>query len=169
VATNEKRKLIVNRIMSFLAGGLLVFAVMSFTVVNTAKSQNTKLTKQLDTSRYEAGRLLADAKMQLEAKDYTKAKESLATLFQNQPGSPETVEGQKLLVTVTKAQTDANAKWNAAMPGVRDKWTSAMAAEMLAKSDETRAQLEKGMNETITQEWEKAKAKVREDWEASKG
>ncbi|MDY7028311.1 MAG: hypothetical protein SVR04_08450, partial [Spirochaetota bacterium] len=63
----EKLKLYAGRIGLFVAGGLLVFAVMSFTVVNNAKKANVELTQTLDASRYEAGRLLADAKAQFEA------------------------------------------------------------------------------------------------------
>jgi hypothetical protein len=162
---NENLRLNVNRVVSFLAGGLLVFAVMSFTVVNTANNQNTELTKTLDTSRYEAGRLLADAKAQLASRDYAKARSSLATLFEKQSGSTETVEGRKLLPTIETAEKAANAKWEAAMAGIQKKWTGDMAVELRAKSDKARAQLEKDLNDTINQEWEKAKAKVREDWE----
>lgn len=162
---NENRRLIVNRIISFLAGGLLVFAVMSFTVVSTAKKQNAELTKALDTSRYEAGRLLSDAKAQFASKDYAKAKLSLTALFANQPGSVEAEEGKKLLPDIENAEKAANAKWEAAMAGVQKKWADTMTAELRAKSDKTRAEMEKDLVNTIIQEWEKAKSKVREEWE----
>lgn len=161
----ERMKLYAGRIGLFLAGGLLVFAVMSFTVVKTANKQNEQLSKTLDISRYEAGRLLADAEAQFENRNYSKAKESLTTLFANQPGSEEAVEGKALMVTVENAELASNAKWEAAMPGIKQEWGEALAAEMRAKSDAERADLEENMDETINKEWDKAKAKIRETWE----
>jgi len=162
---NENTKLYINRFVSFLAGGLLVFAVMSFTVVNNEKNQNAELTKTLDTSRYEAGRLLSDAKAQLASKNFSEAKTSLTKLFDKQPGSAEAVEGKKLIAAVDSAQKAADAKWEAAMAGVQKKWSNDMALEIRAKSDKARAQLEKEMTDTISQEWEKNKTKIRDDWE----
>ena len=40
---NEKVQMAVNRILSFLAGGLLVFVVMNMTVVSGVKAQNAQL------------------------------------------------------------------------------------------------------------------------------
>ena len=82
-----KDNLLVNRIIALLIGGLLVFAIMSLTVVKTGKTENTQLALALDESRYEARRLLADAKSQLENKDYTASKASCEALFINQLGS----------------------------------------------------------------------------------
>jgi len=161
----ETFKLYAGRIGFFLAGGLLVFAVMSFTVVNTAHRQNEQLTKTLDTSRYEAGRLLADAKAQYENRDYIEAKESLTTLFSNQPGSQEAIEGKDLIAAVENAEKAANAKWEAAMPGIKQEWSATLAAEIRAKADAERAKLEAGMDDTINKEWEKAKDKIRDNWE----
>jgi hypothetical protein len=161
----EKAKLNFNRIVAFLAGAVLVFAVMSFTVVTSANNRNAELTKTLDTSRFEAGRLLADAKAQFAARDFAKARVSLTTLFDNQPGSAETVEGKKLLSSIDAAEKAADAKWEAAVAGIKKKWTSDFANDLRAKSEQARAQMEKDMATTSDQEWEKAKAKVRENWE----
>ncbi|HUX13866.1 MAG TPA: hypothetical protein VMW87_12620 [Spirochaetia bacterium] len=166
MSDNEKRRLTLNRIVSFLAGGLLVFAVMSVTVVKNVRSQNAELTTALDTSRYEAGRLLADANAQLASRDFVKARASLTSLFENQPGSPEAAQGTLLLVTVDSAEKAADAKWAAAAAGVQAKWSSSVSADILAKSDAERAQIEKDMKETLTQQWAKEKDKVRADWEA---
>jgi hypothetical protein len=165
MTNKETMKLYTGRIGFFLAGGLLVFAVMSFTVVNTANKQNEQLTKTLDTSRYEAGRLLADAEAQFENRNYIKAKESLTTLFANQPGSEEAVKGKTLMVTVEKAEKASNVKWEAAMPGIKQEWSNTLAAEIRSKADAERAKLEASMEETINKEWDKAKVKIREDWE----
>lgn len=66
----NQKNITLNRIVSFLAGGLLIFTIMSFSVVNKLKTQNTELAKALDTSIYEAGRLLADAKALFTAGDF---------------------------------------------------------------------------------------------------
>ncbi len=161
----ESMKLYAGRIALFLAGGLLVFAVMSFTVVNTVKKQNEELTKTLDISRYEPGRLLADAEAQLESKNYIEAKESLTTLFTNQPGWEEAGEGKALMMIIEEAEKVANANWEAAMPDVKQKWSEELAAEILTKSDKERTVLEENMDETINKEWEKVKSEVREEWE----
>ncbi|MCF7914570.1 MAG: hypothetical protein K9L66_05340 [Spirochaetaceae bacterium] len=161
----EKMKLYAGRIGLFLAGGLLVFAVMSFTVVNSANKQNEQLTETLDTSRYEAGRLLADAEAQFENRNYVKAKESLTALFANQPGSEEAAEGKALMLTIENAEKASNESWEAAMPAIKQEWGEALAAEILAKADAERAKLEENMDATINKEWDKAKEKVRENWE----
>lgn len=158
-------KLYAGRIGLLLAGGLLVFAVMSFTVVNSANKQNEQLTKTLDTSRYEAGRLLADAEAQFENRNYVKAKESLNALFANQPGSEEAAEGKALMLTVENAEKASNSSWEAAMPAIKQEWGEDLAAEMLAEADAERAELVEKMDATINNEWDKAKEKVRENWE----
>lgn len=94
---NERRTMFLNRMVSFLVGGLLVFAVMSFTVVSSANAENEELAAALDTSRFEAERLLEDAKAQLSNRDYAEAEASLTALFANQPGSDEATEGRALL------------------------------------------------------------------------
>jgi hypothetical protein len=161
----ETMKLYAGRIGLFLAGGLLVFAVMSFTVVNSANKQNEQLTETLDTSRYEAGRLLADAEAQFENKNYIKAKESLNALFANQPGSEEAVKGEALMLTIQKAEKASNANWEAAKPAIKQEWGEDLAAEILAEADAERAKLEENMDATINEEWEEAEEKVRENWE----
>ena len=141
-----------------------MFAIMSFTVVSTLKTENEELTKALDTSRYEAGRLLEDAKAQLEAGNYSEAKSTLETLFENQPGSEEAAEGRKLLVTVEDKEMAADKRWEAALPEIREEWFANMAERLRVESNEEREELEKNMNKIITEEWEKAKSKIREKW-----
>ncbi len=160
----EKRGLIVRCVLYFLLGGLLVWAVMSFTVVNDLKAENAELTEALDTSRYEADRLLEDAKAQLESGDYSEAKSTLKTLFENQPGSEEAAEGRELLVTIEDEELAANKRWEAALPEIREEWFNSMAERLRTESDEERAELEKNLNEIITEEWEDAKSKVRDKW-----
>ena len=161
----ETMKLYAGRIGLFVAGGLLVFAIMSFTVVNDAKKENVELTKTLDTSRYESGRLLADAKAQLESNDFAEAKKTLTNLFNNQPGSEEALEGKTLMETIESAEKTAQAKWEAAMPGIKQEWADELAGKLRAELDKERALLEENMQETIAKEWEKAKSEVREEWE----
>lgn len=161
----EDKRILLNRVISFLVGGLLVFTLMSVTVVSSMKKQNTELAATLDTSRYEASRLLADAKAQLESREYAKARESLNALLANQPGSAEAEEGRTMLAVITAAEDKANAKWDKASAAIQKKWANARAAELRAESDKERADLEAGLAEKINQEWENAKDQVRADWE----
>ena len=165
MAMNEKTRLTVNRIVSMIAGGLLVFAVMSVTVVSNANSRNAQLSEALDTSRYEAGRLLAAAEEHLENRNYTQAKASLATLFENQPGSSETIEGKTLLTAVESAENAANMQWETALPAVREQWTTNMAAELRTESDAARAELESNMDTILSEKWEQARNDARDEWE----
>ena len=160
----EKFGLILKRVLFFLVGGLLVFAIMSFTVVSDLKAENAELTEALDISRYESDRLLEDAKAQLESGDYDDAKATLKTLFEKQPGSKEAAEGRALLLTVEDEEMAADKRWEAALPKIREEWLNNMAERLLAESDEERSELEKNLNEIITESWEDAKSKVREEW-----
>ena len=160
-----KDNLLVNRIIALLVGGLLVFLVMTLTVVQTGKDDNAEMAIALDASLYEAGRLLDDAKAQLESKDYTAAKASLDELFSYQPGSAEATGGKALLISVNSAEAAAEARWEAALPQIKEDWLQAMTAELRAKSDKERADMEAGLEKTITQAWEKAKSEVRTEWE----
>ena len=149
---------------SFLAGGLLVFAVMSFTVVKSVKAENEELSSALDTSRFEAGRLLEDAKAQLSSGDYDEAEATLTALFANQPGSPEATEGKALLARIQEEAASADQRWEAALPSIREEWTEAMAAELQAKFNEDRLKFENELEATINDAWEKAQSKVRAEW-----
>ena len=162
---SEKAKLMVNRVLFLLVGALVMFAVMSFTVVTNLRSENTQLTEKLDTSQFEASRLLADAKAQLAAGDYTRAEASLQLLFDNQPGSPESVEGLALLTEVVNTEREADALWLAAMPAIQEQWTATLVAKLRADSDALRAKLEADMDAKILTEWAKAEGALRTTWE----
>ncbi|GAB1481388.1 hypothetical protein MASR2M78_02030 [Treponema sp.] len=159
------QNVLLNRIVSFLAGGLLVFAVMSFTTVSRMKEENKALNATLDISRYEAGRLLSDAKAEYASRDFDKAKESLETLFANQPGSSEAQEGRVLLVDIDKEVKSADLKWDNASIAIQKKWTSDRMTELRNESDMERAKLEAGLTDRLNKEWEEAKNKIRSDWE----
>jgi hypothetical protein len=162
--TNQKNVL-VNRIVSFLVGGVLVFVVMSFTVVRSARNDNVGLTLALDSSRYEAGRLLADAEAELDARDYEAARASLEALFANQPGSEESVQGRLLLVMVNDRERIADARWEEALPGIRESWSAEIAAELRADADKVRADTEAGIDAKVLEAWNRAEAEVRSAFE----
>jgi len=166
VIKNEKLRIWVNRIFAFLVGGLLIFLIMNFAVVSSVKNQNEELKKELEESQYGAKRLLDNAKAYFEDKEYVKAKETLDTLFEKQPGSNETAEGKKMYTEVQdmikkeqKKQEEVDRKWETAVGAIQEKWQEEKAAQL-------REQLEKEMNDTLLdKEWEKAKEEVREKWE----
>ena len=161
---NEKLRIAVNRIMSFLIGGLLVLLVMNMTVVSTVKAQNAQLTKELDDSKYEPGRLLADAKAQYANREFDKVKETLTVLFDKRPGANETTEGKKLYADAEAAITNDNVKWEAAVSGIRERWAREMTAQLRGQSEKARLEMEKGLNDTLSKEWEKMKDQVRQEW-----
>jgi hypothetical protein len=161
---NEKTRLTVNRVVALLTGGLLVFAVMSFTVVSTANSRIDDLTRDLDASRYEAGRLLANAEEQFAGGDYVTATQSLERLFQHQPGSVEAIEGRALLQTVRAAESAAEERWDDAMPEIRARWGAEHAAKLRMESAATRARQEERMDDVVQEAWLKAVDTVRREW-----
>lgn len=163
--TSLKDNLLVNRIIAVLIGGLLVFAIMSLTVVKTEKNENAQLAIALDESRYEAGRLLSDAKAQLTNQNYTASKASLEELLVNQPGSTEAIEGKVLLASIKTAESDATAKWEAALPQVKEDWSKAMTELLRANSAKEQAKMEEGLEKTVNQAWDKEKSKIQATWE----
>ncbi len=161
---NEKTRMAVNRILSFVVGGLLVYVVLTMTVVSGIKKQNEQLAKQLDTSQYEAGRLLADAKAQFEQRDFAKVMVTVTDLLDKRPGSPQAAEAKGLYEEAKLAMATDNANWEAAMGGIRDKWAQEMTAQLRAQSEKTRLEMEKGLDDTLNKEWEKMKEQVRVEW-----
>ncbi len=166
---NETTRVWVNRIFSFIVGGFLLFLIMNFAVAD-------QLRKELDEIKYEAGRLLSDAKANIENKRYDNAKESLKVLTEKHPGSDEAVEVNKLYAVIEaavqsdqKTQADLDLKWEEAAGGVRNEWESKTATEMRDKIVKESDQLEKDMNKILSEEWEKNKDKIREEWEKTLG
>ena len=157
--------LLVNRIIALLVGGLLVFAIMSLTVVQTSKKANAEMSIALDASLYEAERLLADAQAQMDSKDYAESKDTLEILFTNRPGSAEAEEGKALLSSIDTAEAAATARWEEAKPQIKEDWSQDMAAELRAESDKERAEMEANLEKTIQQAWDDAKSEVRTTWE----
>jgi len=165
---NEKLRIAVNRVMSFVLGGLLVLVVMNMTVVSKVKGQNAQLAKELDDSRYEPGRLLADAKAQFANREFEKVKQTLTALIEKRPGSSETTEGKKLYDEAVTAIAKDNANWEAAVAGIRERWAREMTAQLRGQSEKVRLEMEKGLDDTLSKEWEKMKDQVRQEW-AKKG
>jgi hypothetical protein len=168
----ENVRIWVNRVFAFLFGGFLLFLIMNFGLVSHFKSLNEELKKELDECKYEANRLLNDAKAYFENKDYDKAKETLNTLFEKHPGSNETAEGKKVYIELEdtvkkeqKEQEELDKKWEAAVGGVREEWAKKMATQLREELVAEREKLEKDMDGILDREWEKMKAEIREEWE----
>ena len=51
------------------------------------------------------------------------------------------------------------------MPAIKQEWSEKLTAEILSKADAERAKLEASLEETINKEWDKAKTKIRAEWE----
>ena len=155
----------INRILAFVAGGVIVFAIMGLAVVAPVRSEKEALAKELDDVQNGAARLLAEAKALVESKSYDNALKTLSTLFEKRPGSSEEVEGRKLYVEIEIAVQAGDQEWESAVGAIHAAWEKAMAAELLAKAERDRQLVETGMAETLAREWEKAKDQIRRDWE----
>jgi hypothetical protein len=108
---NERGKIWVNRLLAFVAGGLLVFAIISLAVVTPVRNEKAALAKQLDEVQNGAARLLSEAKGLAESKSYDNALKTLNTLFEKQPGSSEVVEGRKLYTAIEISVKAKEQKW----------------------------------------------------------
>lgn len=166
---NESVRIGVNRVMSFLIGGLLVYAVISLTVVSNLKEQNVQLTKELDVSQYEPGRLLADAREQFTNREFDKAKQTLTVLFENRPGSSEATEGKALYAEADAAIVRDNANWEAAVVGIRERWAKDMTAQLRGKAETARLEMENSLDANLNKEWEKMKDQIRREWAKDEG
>ena len=74
---NEGGKIWVNRLLALVAGGLIVFAIMSLAIVTPVRREKEALAKQLDEVQNGAARLLAEAKVLAESKSYDKRSRDL--------------------------------------------------------------------------------------------
>jgi len=159
---NEKTRIWVNRIVSLVIAGGLMFLVMNFVVAD-------KIRKELDECKYEATGLLNEAKAYYENEDYDRAKETLNTLFEKRPGSNEAVEGKKLYTEMETAQKELDTKWEAAVGGIREEWAKTMVVQLREQLKEKavteKEELERDMNDILDKEWEKVKDTIREEWE----
>jgi len=162
---NQGGRIWINRFLSFVAGGLIVFVIMSLAVVSPVKSDKEELAKELDEVQYGAARLLAEAKALAESESYDRALGTLDTLFEKQPGSSEMVEGRKLYAEIEVAVQAREQKWEDAVGPIRAAWEKAMAAELLAKAEQEKQLVETNMAETLIREWGKVEDQIRQDWE----
>jgi hypothetical protein len=63
------------------------------------------------------------------------------------------------------AQNELDAKWEAAVGGIREEWAKTMAAQLREDFRLEGEQLEKNMDDLLNTEWEKMKNTIREEWE----
>lgn len=162
----------INRLLSFVAGGVIVFAIMSLAVVSPIKSEKEDLTKQVDEAAKQldevqngAARLLSEAKVLVESDSYDDALSTLDTLFEKQPGSTEVLEGRKLYAEIEIVVQAKEQKWEDAVGPIRAAWEKATAAELLSKAEQDRQLVETNMAETLIKEWERAEDQIRQEWE----
>jgi predicted Zn-dependent protease len=165
MSNNKDGRIWVNRLLAFVAGGLIVFAIMSLAVVAPVNREKNALAKQLDEVQHGATRLLSEAKGLAESKSYDSALKTLNTLFEKQPGSSQVLEGRKLYAEVEIAVQAKEKKWEAAVGAIRAAWEKATAAELMANVERDKQLVETGMAETLAKEWDKVKDQIRQDWE----
>jgi len=158
MSEDKKSKIWINRIVSLIIAGGLMFLVMNYSVAE-------KLRKELDSVKYEPTSLLNDARAYYENEDYDRAKETLNILFEKRPGSNEAVEGKELYTQMETAQKELDANWEAEVGSIREEWAIAMAAELREEYIKEGEQLEENMSALLDSEWEKVKDTIREEWE----
>jgi len=165
MSEDKKSKIWLNRIVSLIIAGGLMFLVMNFYVAD-------KIRKELDECKYEATGLLNDAKASFAKKDYDKAKETLNTLLIKHPDSNETAEGKKVYAEIedaVKNQEELNTKWEAAVGDIREEWAKTMVVQLREQLKEKaiteKEELEKNMDDMLNSEWEKVQEEIREEWE----
>lgn len=162
---NEKARIWVNRIVSLIIAGGLMFLIMNYGVTE-------KIRKELDECKYEATGLLNEAKASFENKDYDKAKETLNTLFIKHPDSNETAEGKMVygeIEDAIKNQKELDTIWEATVGGIREEWAKTMAVQLreqlIEEAGKEKEELERDMNDILNREWQKVKEEIREEWE----
>ena len=158
---NQTARVWVNRVLAFLLGALLIYAVMSLSVVQKVREENAELKKEL----YDPGRLLTSAKELFKNRNYGQAKKTLDTLFEKHPGATEMAEGKQLYVEIEAEQNALDKKWEAAAGAIREEWATKMAAQLRAEFEKDRETLETNMDDVLNTEWDKMKDKIREEWE----
>jgi hypothetical protein len=155
----------VNRIFSFVLGGVLVLGFMSLGVAAPLRTENAALAARLDEVENGAARLLGEAKAYLASESYTNAERSLAALIERQAASTEAVEGKVLYADLLAAVALRDQRWAAAMPTVRLAWEKTTAAQFRADADAARARVEATIPENLSTQWEQARDRVRLEWE----
>ena len=158
---NQTTRIWVNRVLAFLLGALLMYAVISLSIVKSVKKEN----EALKTELYDPGRLLTNAKGFFENGNYSEAMKTLDTLFEKHPGASEMVEGKQLYADIEAEQNALDKKWEAAAGTIREEWATKMAAQLRAEFEKDREKLEKNMDDVLNTEWDKMKDKIREEWE----
>jgi len=161
---SEKTKLLFNRIGFLVLGGLLMFAIISTTTMNTLKSENGTLLSELNKVQFEPTSLLDAAKVHLLAKDYEKAHASLELLFSNHPGSAESVEGRRLETALNSEEKVTAELWEAALPEIRQDWVGVYETKLRDDANAARVKEESLIPGKVLQEWEKALPAIKTEW-----
>ena len=161
---NQTTRVWVNRVLAFLLGALLIYAVISLSVVKNVKAENEELKKEL----YEPGKLLTSAKELFGNRNYGEAKKTLDNLFENHPGASEMAEGKQLYAELEAEQNALDKKWEAAVGAIREEWATTMATQLRAEFEKDRETLETNMNDVLNTEWDKMKDRIRDEWEKQK-
>ena len=165
---NEKARIWVNRIVSMIIAGGLMFLVMNFYVAE-------KIRGELHDVKYEASGLLNDAKASFKYNNYDKAKETLDILFLKHPNSQEAFEGKKIYAEIEsalKSKKELDKEWEIVVPEIRNKWEKMkivqLREELEAKALKEKDDLENNKDKILNDEWEKAKEEIRKQWEKEK-
>lgn len=102
--------------ISILMTGLIGCGGVSQKDYDTLKAENENLKKEIEALKFGPDKLLSQAKVYIESKDFYKAQTELQSLLDKHPASQQAIEGKQLLAVANngiKEQEIADAKANA--------------------------------------------------------
>ncbi|GEM_PF-1030806 len=84
--------------IGFLLTGLIGCAGVSQNEYDTLKAENEKLKKEIEDLKYGPDKLLNQAKVYIDNKDFQKAKTEFQNLLSKHPASPQSTEAKQLII-----------------------------------------------------------------------
>lgn len=178
IFNNPKLKPFLFASLGFLSGAILIFIIMSLFIVSNIQYKYEELKKQIED---EPGNLFSTAQKYFDKGTYIKAKEKLNMLQEKFPNSEAGKQGLILMEKVEahlKKQEQEKSffdnKWTQQEAAIKTQWISTRAVEIREqlqlqrlKLEQRISQIEQDLIEILEAEWEREKAKIREEWEKS--
>ena len=176
IFNNPKLKPFIFAGLGFVIGAIIIFILMSIFVVGSIQQQYQRLKTQLED---EPGNLLASAQQYFDKGIYIKAKEKLDILQEKYTQSDAWAKG---LILMEEVETHLNKqeqereylddKWARQEAAIKAQWITKRAAEIRdqlqlqrLKLDQKIVQIEQDLMQMLEAEWEREKAKIKEEWE----
>lgn len=173
MAVDVKASPLIYMALTFLASALVAFFLMNFLVAGNLRRELEETRRKLDDSPL---KLLRDAEKHLENRNFESARNMLDDLTDKYPDSLPARQTAVLATRINATeleqrqwQVEAEARWQKAEPGIREQWKQDRASQLLRQLDRTRAQLEKDLGLLVENEWQRARSKIRREWQSAAG